>query len=86
MPAALMRCLLAARHLEAMELAAEEEPAEDVFNLLADDAGAVIDDGHAVARLLGVGGTIGLKIFDDDGDIGKDAGLFAGIERVIDGF
>jgi hypothetical protein len=42
--------LLAARHLEAVELAAVEQAAEDVLDLLADDARAVVDDGDAVAR------------------------------------
>jgi hypothetical protein len=36
--------LLAAGHFQAVEFGAEEEAAEDVFDLLADDARAVVDD------------------------------------------
>ena len=78
--------LLAAGHLQAVELGAEEQPAEDVLDLLADDARAVVDDGDAIARLLGGGGAVGLQVLDDDRDVGQDAGLFAGIQRVVDRF
>ncbi len=78
--------LLAAAHLEAVKFAAVEEPAEDVFDLLAYDAGAVVDHRYAVARLLGGGRAIRLEVFDDDGDIRQNAGFFAGIKGIIDGF
>ncbi len=78
--------LLAAAHFEAMEFAAVEESAEDVLDLLADDAGAVVDDGNSVAGLFGCSRAIGLEVFDDDGDVWQNAGFFAGIEGIIDRF
>ena len=78
--------LLAAGHLQAVELGAVEEAAEDVLDLLADDAGAVVGDGDAVLGGLGGGGAVGLEVLDDDGDVGEDAGLLAGVEGVVHGF
>lgn len=78
--------LLTAGHFEAVELGAEEETTEDVFDLTSDDAGSVVDDGDAVAGLFSGGRAVGLEVFDEDGDVREDAGLFAGVEGVIDGF
>ena len=73
--------LLASAHLEAVELRAVEQAPEDVLDLLADDARAVVlhDDDVAVFGDLGL-------VDDLDGDVGQDPGFLAGVEGVIDGF
>ncbi len=76
--------LLAATHLQTVELGPIEQPAEDVLNLLAHDARAVVDDGDAVARALRGGWPVGLQVLDRDRDVGQDARLLARVEGVVD--
>ena len=70
--------LLASAHLQPVELAAVEQLAEDAGYLLPDDARAVVRHRDAEALLAG-------GLLDGDGDIGQDAGLFAGVEGVVHG-
>ena len=60
-----------------MKLRAVEQLAEDQRDLLLDDARAVVL--HADLEAVRAGR------FDVDPDFGQDAGLFAGVERVVDG-
>ena len=69
--------LLAAAHPQAMELRAVEQLAEDQRDLFFEDARAVVL--HADLEAVGAG------LLDVDPDFGQDAGLFAGVERVVDG-
>jgi hypothetical protein len=78
--------LLSAAHLQAVKFAAEEQPPEDIFDLLADDARAVVDDGDAISRRFGCRRAIRLQILDDDCQIWQYTGVFAGVQRVVDGF
>ena len=63
---------------QAVELRAVEQLAEDQRDLLLDDAGAVVLDADLEA--------VGAGLLDVDPDLGQDAGLFAGVERVVDRF
>ena len=81
--------LLAPAHAQAMELRAVEELGEDGRDLLADDAGAVVDDGDAEAG--GLAGrrrrrAVARRDFQRDDHLGQDAGFLGGVERVVDGF
>jgi hypothetical protein len=76
--------LLAAAHLQAVELGPVQQAAEDVLDLLAHDARAVVDDRHAVAAALCGGRAVRLEVLDDHRDLGEDARLLAGVERVVD--
>ena len=68
--------LLAAAHPHAMELRAVEQLAEDQRDLLLDDARPVVL--HADFEAVGAGA------LDVDPDFGQDAGLFAGVQGVVD--
>ena len=68
--------LLAAAHPHAVELRAVEQLAEDQRDLFLDDAGAVVLHADLEAVLAGA--------FDVDPDFGQDAGLFAGVQGVVD--
>ena len=70
--------LLPAALPQAVELRAVEQLAEDQRDLLFDDAGAVVL--HADFEAVGAGR------LDVDPNLGQDAGLFAGVERVVDRF
>jgi hypothetical protein len=67
--------LLAAAHPQPMELRAVQQLAEDQRNLLLDDARAVVLD--ATRKRLG-------RSARCDPDLGQDARLLAGVERVVD--
>ena len=69
--------LLAAAHPQPMKLRAVEELAEDQRDLLADDARAIVLHAHAVARAALP------HLLDVDPDLGEDARLLAGVERVV---
>src|SRR5262249_23684127 len=78
--------LLPSAHAEPMELGAVQELREDPWNLLADDAGAVVGDRDAKARGLarrrrGFAIGHGQHLHDH---VGEDSRLFAGVERVVD--
>ena len=80
--------LLAAAHAQPVKLRAVEQLREDPRDLLAHDAGAVVDHGDAEAvrlarrrRVAAVGCD-----FDLDDDLGQNARLLAGVERIVDGF
>src|SRR5690242_20191540 len=68
--------LLTATLAEAVEFRAVQQLAEDQRNLLFDNAGAVILDANLVAVVAGR--------LDMDPDFWQNAGLFTGVERVID--
>ena len=68
--------LLAAAHPQAVELRAVEQLAEDQRDLLLEDAGAVVLHADLEAVLAGA--------LDVDPDFGQDAGLFAGVQGVVD--
>ncbi len=68
--------LLATRHLQAMELRAIEQLAEDPGDLRPHDPRPVVRDDHAVAFLLD-------HLLDDHLHIGQDTRLLAGIERIV---
>lgn len=70
--------LLSAAHAEPVEFAAVEEFSEDVWDLFFNDPWAVVLDGDAEAA--------GLGLVDSDPDFREDAGFFASVERVVDGF
>src|SRR5262249_52265502 len=70
--------LLAAALAGSVELPAVEQLAKDKRDLLLDDARAVVLYADFV--------TVRAGRFDVDPNLGQDAGLFAGIERVVDGF
>jgi hypothetical protein len=79
--------LLAPAHAQPVELRAVEELGEDRRDLLADDAGAVVDDRDAEAG--GLAGRRRRPVARDlqrDDDVGQDAGLLGGVERVVDRF
>src|SRR6266446_6257807 len=81
--------LLAATHAQPVELRTVEELGEDRRNLLADDAGAVVADGHPEARRLAGGrrrGAVARRDLEPDDDIGQDARFLGRVERVVDGF
>ena len=61
-----------------MKLRAVEQLAEDQRDLLLEDAGAVVLDADFEA--------VGAGLLDVDPNLGQDAGLFAGVERVVDRF
>ena len=65
--------------LQPVELRAVEQLPEDLRDLLLHDAGTVVLDDHAEAVLFV------LDRLDLDVDVGQDAGLLAGVERVVDG-
>jgi hypothetical protein len=71
-----------------MELRAVEELGEDRRDLLPDDARAVVGDGDAEAARLARRGrraSVADCLHLDD-DVRENPGLFAGVERVVDGF
>ena len=68
--------LLPAAHPQAVEFRAVEQLAEDLGDLVFDDARSVVLHADLVA--------VGAGRFDVDPDFGQDAGLFAGVERVVD--
>ena len=68
--------LLAAAHAHAVELRAVEQLAEDQRDLLLDDAGPVVLHADLEAVLAGA--------LDVDPDFRQDAGLFAGVQGVVD--
>ena len=72
--------LLAATHPQAVELRAVEELAEDQWDLLAHDPRSVVLHPHPEAR-----GRVAHRL-DADPDLGEDARLLAGVERVVDRF
>src|SRR5882724_2073203 len=79
--------LLAAAHPEPMELRSVEELRENRRNLLPDDAGAVVGDRDPEPGGLARGrrrSSVGHRLKLDD-HVGEDPGLFARVERVIDG-
>ena len=83
--------LLAATLLEAVELRPVEQLAEDLRHLVLHDAGPVVldDDQEAALALRELGRVApGLEreVVDLDRQLGKDAGLLARVERVVDGF
>ena len=61
-----------------MKFRSVQQLAEDQRNLFFDDARAVILHANFVAVFAG--------LLDVDPQLGQDAGFFAGIERIIDGF
>jgi hypothetical protein len=69
--------LLAAAHPQPVKLGTVEQLAEDQGDLLGDDARAVVLDAHPVA------GAALPHLLDPHPDLGKDARLFAGVERVV---
>jgi hypothetical protein len=78
--------LLAAAHAQPVELRAVEELGEDRRNLLADDAGAVVDDRDAEPRRLAGGGrrrAVARHDLDLDHDVGEDARLLGCVEGVV---
>ena len=68
--------LLPAAHPHAVKLRAVEQLAEDQGDLLPQDAGPVVLHAHLVAVLL--------EALDVDPDFRQDAGLFAGVQGVVD--
>ena len=68
--------LLAAAHPQAVELRAVEQLAEDQGDLLSEDARPVVLHADLVAVLR--------RALDVDPDFGQDAGLFAGVQGVVD--
>ena len=70
--------LLPAALPQAVKLRAVQQLAEDERDLLLDDAGAVVLHADLEAVVAGR--------FDVDPDLGQDAGLLAGVERIVDGF
>ncbi len=68
-----------------MELGAVQQTTEDVLDLLADDAGAVVRDRDDVATRLGRMGR-SRDLFDLDLDLREDARFFARIQRIVHGF
>jgi hypothetical protein len=70
--------LLPALLLQPMEFRAVEQLAEDLRDLLLDDAGAVVLDRDPEAVLP--------ELVDLDDQLGQDPRLFAGVERVVDRF
>ena len=81
--------LLAAAHPEPVELRAVQQLGEDRRDLLADDAGPVVDDGDAEAR--GLAGrhrclVAARRDLERDDHLGQDAGLFGRVERVVHRF
>ena len=79
------------RLLEPVELGAVEQLAEDLRNLGLDDSRAVVLDHHQEAPLAL--GQLGItlagferEVVDLDRQLGKDAGLLAGVEGVVHGF
>ncbi len=78
--------LLAPAHAQPVELRAVEELGEDRRDLVADDAGAVVDDGDAEPRRLAGGGRrrpVARHDLDLDRDVGEDAGLLGRVEGVV---
>ena len=67
-----------------MKLAAEQQSAENVFDLLAHDARPIVHHRHAIPRLLGVRRALRLQVFDDHRDVRQDPRLLAGVQRVVD--
>ena len=67
--------LLSPALLEHVELGTVEEASEDLRNLLPNDPGPVVLD-HDPEALVPFG-------MDLDPDLGKDAGLFTGVQRVV---
>src|SRR4029434_8563755 len=80
--------LLAAAHTQAMKFRAVEQLCEDRRNLLAHDAGAVIDHGNPkTGRLTRRRRCAAVRgYFELDDDLRQDARFLAGIESVVDGF
>src|SRR5690606_19711301 len=69
--------LLPAALPQAMKLAPVEQLAEDQWDLLLQNAGAVVLNSHLVAIAAGR--------LDVDPDLGEDPRFLAGVERVVDG-
>jgi hypothetical protein len=78
--------LLPARLLQAVELGAVEELAEDLGRLGLHDSRPVVLDRHHEAPLpLGeLARAVEAQVADLYGDLREDAGLLAGVERVVD--
>src|SRR5437899_1065222 len=79
--------LLAAAHAQPVEFRSVQELREDRRDLLSDDTGAVVGHGDAKAARLARGrrrATVADRL-DLDDDVREDSGLFAGLERVVDG-
>ena len=72
-----------AAHAQPVELRAVEQLAEDRRDLLLDDARAVVADRDAEPRLLAGRGGRPCSHDLDVTDVGQDAGLLAGVERVV---
>ena len=70
--------LLAAAHAHSVEFGAVQQLAEDEGNLLFQDARPVVLHGDFEAVRPG--------FFHADPDFREDAGFFAGVKRVVDGF
>jgi hypothetical protein len=68
--------LLAAGHLHPVELRAVQQLAEDVLDLLLDDARSVVADGHLEAGLV--------QRHHLDAKVGENRPLLAGVEGVVD--
>ena len=82
--------LLAAALLQAVELRAVEQLPEDLRHLLLDDARAVVLNDHqeaalALRQLRVLRRRLEREVVDLDRQLGQDAGLLAGVERVVDG-
>jgi hypothetical protein len=78
--------LLTAAHFQPMELTAEQQPAEDILHLFADDAGPIVDHSHAVTGRFGCRGSVGQEIFDNHRQIRQHSRVLAGVQRVVDRF
>src|SRR5438309_3759013 len=78
--------LLSSAHAQPMELGPIQELREDPWNLLADDAGAVVGDRNPEATCLAGRGRslpVGDGLHFDD-HVREDPGFLAGVKRVID--
>jgi hypothetical protein len=81
--------LLATAHAQPVELGAVEQFGEDRRDLVAHDAGAVVDDGDAEARGLAGRGRRRAVAGHDlhlDHDVGQDPRLLGGVEGIVDRF
>ena len=80
--------LLPSAHAQSMKIRSVQELRKNPGNLLANDAGAIIDHRDSEAAGLARWGR-GLAVGDDfefNDDLRKDPGFLTGVKRVVDGF